>query len=87
MNRVAEIKERIRAGQPIEQSFFRHPDAVNRIQVLRITGRLLVKQTIATGESMLAESPLKTVDPCLVIARIVSRGQHLQPDRIQFQAS
>ena len=62
MNRIREIEQNIRSAEALEQLAFGNSDALQRVQVMRIRCRLLVKQTIPPGQSMRPQLPLKIPD-------------------------
>src|SRR6266436_253255 len=70
MNRIAQIKQDIWSSQAIEQPPFRHPHAIDRLEIVSVTGRFLVKQTISPGKPVLAQSALETANVRLVNAPI-----------------
>ena len=62
MNRIREIEQNIRSTEALEQLAFGNSDALQRVQVMRIRCRLLVKQTIPPRQSMRPQLPLKIPD-------------------------
>ena len=63
MNRICEIEQNIRSAEALEQLAFRNSDALQRVQIMRVRCRLLVKQTISPRQSMRPQLPLKIPDP------------------------
>src|ERR1043165_7368801 len=59
MNRIRQIEQDIRSGKAIEKVAFRNSDALERVQVMHICRRVLVKQTVPPGQSMRAQLPLE----------------------------
>src|SRR5215469_4182842 len=59
MNRIREIEQNIGSAETVEQLAFGNSDALQRVQVMRIHGLLLVKQTVSPCQPMRAQSPLK----------------------------
>src|SRR6266576_1174702 len=59
MNRIREIEQDIGSAEAREQLAFGNSDALQRVQVMRIRCRLLVKQTIPPCQSMRLQLPLK----------------------------
>ena len=85
MNRIAQIKQDIWSSQTIEQPLFRYPHAIDRLEVVYITGRFLVKQTISPGKPVLAQSALEMANVRLVNAPIFRCRQQFKPNGIQLQ--
>src|SRR5882724_1964037 len=86
MNRICEIEQEIGSAEALEQLAFGNSDALQRVQVMRVRCRLLVKQTIPPCQSMRLQLPLKIPNPRLVTEDIVRARQELQPDRIELQS-
>src|SRR6266513_2242204 len=59
MNRIREIEQDIGSAETLEQLAFRNSDTVQGVQVMRVHCRLLVKQTVSSGQPMRAQLPLK----------------------------
>src|SRR5712692_5300022 len=59
---------------------------MHSVEIMRIICRLLIKQTVATAEPVLAQLTLEIVDVRSIGARISCRRQNLQPDCVQLQS-
>src|SRR5215475_15650316 len=59
MNRIRQIEQDIGSAEPLEQLAFGNSDALKRFEVMRIRCRILVQQTIPSGQSMRLQLPLK----------------------------
>jgi len=84
MNRIREIEQDIRPTEALEQLAFGNSDALQRVQIMRIRCRLLIKQTIPPGQSMRVQLPPKIPNPRVVSHCIVRAWQELQPNRIEL---
>src|SRR6266481_1572381 len=62
VNRIGEIEQDARSAETLEQLAFGNSDAPQRVQVMRIRCRPLVKQTIPSGQSMRLQLPLEIPD-------------------------
>src|SRR5436853_7742649 len=78
MERVAQIEESIRAGEPIEQLATRHSDAAHSREVMQVFRGSLMEQTITAAESVLAQLSLELADALPTFARVRRRGQQLE---------
>ena len=58
MDRVAQIQERVRPGESIAELAARDPDAAYPVEIVRVSCRVLIEQTIATAQPVLAETSL-----------------------------
>ena len=87
MERVAQIEESIRAGEPIEQLATRHSHAAHSRQIVHIVRGSLLEQTITATESMLAQLSLELVDARCIFARVRRRRQQFEPDGIEPEAA
>ena len=87
MERVAQIEESIRAGEPIEQLATRHSHAAHSRQVVHVFRGSLMEQTIAAAKSVLAQLPLELADARCIFARVRRRGQQLEPDGIEPESA
>jgi len=61
----------------------RKADTSHRVEIMHIARGLLMKKAEAIAESVLAQPALENSDPRFIFARVLRRGQKLQPDRIQ----
>src|SRR5262249_19120545 len=52
MNRIRQIEQDIGSAETLEQIAFGNSYALQRVQVMRIRCRLLIKQTISAGQSV-----------------------------------
>src|SRR2546430_9911140 len=71
MNRVTQIEQRVWPRESIEQIPFRHSDAIHPREIVHVISRLLIQQTVSTGQVVLGQSSLEVRDPGLISARIV----------------
>ena len=62
MERIAEIKESIGPGQPIEQLLPGKTQALKVFKVMVVAGRFLIEQTIRILQSVFAQPPLENTD-------------------------
>src|SRR5262249_19446811 len=86
MNGVRQIEQDIRSAEALEELAFGYSDALQRVQVVRIRRRLLVKQTIPSRQSARPQLTLKISDPGPVRQAIVRARQALQPAPIRRQS-
>ena len=86
MNRVSEIEQNVRPGQPIAQ-FALGTFRCNACAARSCSSacRILIKQTIAPGQSMRAELSLEIAMHAASADAVARRGQKFEPDRIQPQ--
>ena len=75
MQRVAEIQQRVRARQTLEQFRSRDSDAFHFAQLVDIGGQRLMQQAIRILQAMVAKPSLKNADPRLILASVRGRGQ------------
>ena len=83
VERIAQVEQDIRAGETLEQLAPRHSDAAHLCPVVRILRGRLMQQTITAAESVLAHLALELPDSRLIFARVRSRRQQLEPNRIE----
>src|ERR1700747_3687989 len=70
MDGITQIEQRVRPSHAFEQFPFRDADATHRIEIVCVSGWILVKQAISAGEAVLAHPALEIVDLSLVFAGI-----------------
>src|SRR6516162_5019208 len=58
MNRIREIEQDVGPGDALEQLAFGNSDALQRVKVVCVRRRVLVKQTISPGQSVRLQLPL-----------------------------
>ena len=59
MNRIREIQHDIWSTEALEQLALGNSDALQGLQVMHIRCRLLIEQTVSSGQPMRAQLPLK----------------------------
>src|SRR5438309_823408 len=70
MQRIAEIEQDVRTGQPVEQFLSRKADESHGPEVVRVARRRLVQQAIGIFQSMFVKPPLKDPDARFIFTRI-----------------
>ncbi len=85
MNRIAEIQQRVRSGEPCEQFRSRHADATHRCKIVVIRRGVLIKETISTAEAVVVEPASECANASFVFARVTCCRQELEPEGIAFQ--
>ena len=75
MNRIREIEHDIGSGDALEQLAFGNSDALQRVKVVRVRCRPLLKQTISPGQSVRLQLPLKIPNLRLVSQDITRTRQ------------
>ena len=83
VDRIAKVEQGIRSRQSIEQFAPRHSDWTNSIQLVHVIGRLLIKQTITSLETVLAKPSLEILNALFIFLGLRGRGQELEPNGIE----
>ena len=82
----AQIEQNVRPGEAIEQFALRDiPMQSHTGQIVRVIGRLLIKQAISTSQPMSRAAVAGNCDADFVRSRVVCRRQQLEPDGVEFQ--
>jgi hypothetical protein len=83
MDRVTEIEQGGRAGQPVEQFLPGKPDASHLREIVLVAGWILIEQATGVFQAVLTKAALENPNPRFILARVRCRGQQLEPDRVQ----